>query len=162
MWHHSRCFAQMLVMGFPLARSEKLPKTWVVRAWERALLACSSTCHHSQASETPWLSNTRRDFVLKQFLFRNAYLLWLELFLQEFHGFKEPYERICLARMKFLLKIKVWEKTTHQQHNWLGEDLGAHCHRVPTEPQRAQRFISLLLKTGKVTGMWQALVHSWV
>ena len=63
MWHYSRCFAQMLVMGFPLARLEKLPKTSEWQGLGRASLACSSTCLHSQYSEIPCLGPTRRNFV---------------------------------------------------------------------------------------------------
>lgn len=43
-WHYSRCFARMLVVGFPLARIGKLPKN---SEWQwpgkGALLSCSST-----------------------------------------------------------------------------------------------------------------------
>lgn len=85
MWHYSRCCAQMLVMGFPLARLERLPKTWEWRRFGRE--------HHlpveaSAFSDRPqkclvWDLHEGTFFCWNSFASENEFSLWLEFFLQE-------------------------------------------------------------------------------
>lgn len=60
--------------GFSISKVGETPEDfWVARAWERALLSCSSTCLHSRRSEIPRLGPRKREFFfLKQFFFRKC------------------------------------------------------------------------------------------
>lgn len=124
--------------GFSISKAGEAPKDfWVAGAWERASLACSSTCLLSRGSEIPSLGPTRRDFDVKT-VFRQKMHIHCGLsffFFPECHSFKEPSGRICLSRMNFLLKVKGWKKNQPtSNHIWLSEGLGAHCQESPGQP----------------------------
>lgn len=142
MWHNSRCFAQMLVMGFLLARLEKLPKTseWQgLRREHRSPIAAPALTQRA-LRYLVWVLQEGIS-LLKQFFFWKCFFFFFLFCLQRCHSFKEHSRSICSARMNLLLKIKVWGKQNnkqdktksqpHQQPHLTQEGLGTRCHTVP-------------------------------
>lgn len=94
-WHYSKCFSQMLVMGFPLARLEKLPKT---SEWEGL-----GREHHSPVPAPVFFHGAlrylvgvlqERIFLLKQFFFIVAWAL----FCNNVIALRNPVGKFVLPR----------------------------------------------------------------
>lgn len=154
-WHYSRCFAWMLVMGFPLGRIEKLPKNseW---QWPGREHCCpGAALPSSWASKMLSLGYARWYILaLEKFegLLCNFGFLYLFIWLvvcvcfffscKEYHHFKKPNGSIYFTRMNFHLSLG---KRTHLRpvtDVCLSEELKA-AGRVPWAASSFRRGLML-------------------